>query len=272
MLDSPLRSIVFPTDFSAESRIAFVHALRIAVAARGILHLLHIGDPGESHDWSLYPHVRETLAGWGMIEAGASEEAVEERLGVHIRKAHVKADDPVAGILSYLALHQCDLLVLAAHAGGLKRLLVGSVSEAAARAAHAPALFLRDGQKGFVDPDTGEMALRRILAPIAATPDAGPFWRWLSHVAPLLDPTCRMRLLHVGEAAPRIDGAPAVELRRGPVTETILAVAEELGADLIAMPTRGRHGWVEALTGRVSAGVIHAADRPVLVFPGEASG
>src|SRR5215469_2990726 len=37
-----IRSIVHPTDFSDLSAAAFAHALRIALAARSKLHLLHV--------------------------------------------------------------------------------------------------------------------------------------------------------------------------------------------------------------------------------------
>jgi len=273
MTDDYFRSIVFPTDFSPQSGAAFAHALRIAVAARGFLHLLHIGGAGEPHDWSQFPQVRETLAAWGMIEAGVSEEAVAAQLGCDIRKAHVKAHDPVNGIRSYLELHRCDLLILATHASALQRLLLGSTAEAAAQAAGTPALFLRDGQKGFVDAGTGEMRLRLVLMAVDSTDAAEPAYLWLSRAAARLDPACRIRLLHVGEAAPRLGlSAPAVELRHGPVAETIIDHAREIGADLIAMPTSGLQGWTQALKGSVSAKVIHGADQPVLVIPAEALG
>jgi hypothetical protein len=50
----------------------------------------------------------------------------------------------------------------------MRRIFKGSLAEATARLAHAPALFLRDGQEGFVDEDTGKIRLTRVLMPIAA--------------------------------------------------------------------------------------------------------
>jgi nucleotide-binding universal stress UspA family protein len=47
--------------------------------------------------------------------------------------------------------------------------LQGSVAEAAARRAHAPALFLLEDQRGFVDRETGAISLKTILLPIDGT-------------------------------------------------------------------------------------------------------
>ncbi len=45
-------------------------------------------------------------------------------------------------------------------------LLHQSVAEEIARRAPIPTLFLQEGKKGFVDTESGELSLRRILFPI----------------------------------------------------------------------------------------------------------
>ena len=56
-MSANLQSIVHPTDFSDLSADAFVHALRIALAAKTTLYLLHVETNHESKRWSL-PHGR----------------------------------------------------------------------------------------------------------------------------------------------------------------------------------------------------------------------
>jgi nucleotide-binding universal stress UspA family protein len=57
-------------------------------------------------------------------------------------------------------------------------------------------------------------------------------------------------------------------LREGSAIDEILDLAEEIGADLIVMGSRG-HGPVERIVvGSVSEGVVHHARRPVLVVRG----
>ncbi len=79
--------------------------------------------------------------------------------------------------------------------------------------------------------------------------------------------------MHVGSKSPvvRDEAGHAmdlpIELRAGPVVETILAVAREVSADLIAMPTAGHHGVFDALRGSVTERVLHHASCPVLAVP-----
>jgi len=51
----------------------------------------------------------------------------------------------------------------------------------------------------------------------------------------------------------------------GPVVMTILDVADDEDADLIAMASHGRSGLSRVFYGSVSAGVLHRVDRPLLL-------
>jgi nucleotide-binding universal stress UspA family protein len=52
----------------------------------------------------------------------------------------------------------------------------------------------------------------------------------------------------------------------GPVVAGILEVAERESADLIAMASHGRTGLGRVFYGSVAAGVLHKADRPLLLI------
>lgn len=54
-------------------------------------------------------------------------------------------------------------------------------------------------------------------------------------------------------------------VEQGPVVRTILEVAERENADLVAMASHGRTGLGRVFYGSVAAGVLHAADRPILL-------
>jgi nucleotide-binding universal stress UspA family protein len=58
--------------------------------------------------------------------------------------------------------------------------------------------------------------------------------------------------------------------RRDDIAVDILAVADELDADVIVLGTRGRGGLKSLMLGSVSNAVLHHADRPVLVIPSPA--
>jgi nucleotide-binding universal stress UspA family protein len=83
-----------------------------------------------------------------------------------------------------------------------------------------------------------------------------------------------IHLLHVGTLAPTVQRAsPAavpvnVEVRQGDVVETILQTAAEIDTDLIAMPTAGHDGILDALRGSTTERVLRHACCPVLAMPG----
>jgi hypothetical protein len=99
-----LQSIVHPTDFSDFSVDAFVHALRIALAAKTKLYLLHVETGHQSKWWSL-PHVRYTLGLWKLMTEDMTEKhpqaAIEAKLGIRVVKVSLDRRDPVHGILVF---------------------------------------------------------------------------------------------------------------------------------------------------------------------------
>jgi nucleotide-binding universal stress UspA family protein len=63
------------------------------------------------------------------------------------------------------------------------------------------------------------------------------------------------------------DAEPAAVEAKGRVADTILRVARERDAAAIVVGSRGLGGVRSALLGSVAAGLIHDADRPVVVVP-----
>jgi nucleotide-binding universal stress UspA family protein len=264
----PFKSILHPTDYSESGEVAFAHALRLAVAARSALHVLHVGAPGEA-DTGRFPSASDLLAKWRMLDESAPPEAIERDLGVACSKTVLDSDDVAGAISSFAESRHCDLLVLLTHGSSwMGRLLKGSVAEASARLTHAPALFLREGDHGFVDVRTGKIRLHRILMPVAANVTPMHAWGLASAVARTLDPLVEFHLLHVGDTLPTFGNMlPYVELKRGPVLETIVETAERLRPDLIVMATTGHHDLFDDLRGSTTERVMRLAPCPVLAIP-----
>jgi nucleotide-binding universal stress UspA family protein len=272
---SRMRHIFHPTDQSPESRDAFVHALRLAVAARGRLSLLRL-QMGGSATGDGGPGVRRTLEQWGLLPPGSPRDALGG-LGLEVSKAVSETPDPVHAALAYLRTHPADLIVLAGGSSdGRARWLQRAVSEPIAREARQLALFLPYDVTGFVSGRDGSVTLRNLLVPIAHHPEPSPALEAACRVARLLGcEGARVTLLYVGEA----DDAPAVSppadstcvweriARPGDPVETILDTAEERLADLVVMPTAGKHGFLDLLRGSTTERVLRRARRPVLAVP-----
>lgn len=73
-------------------------------------------------------------------------------------------------------------------------------------------------------------------------------------------------LVKVAESLRETGIAVEIVVRFGEPAETILAAAEEIGADLIALATHGRSGLGRVVHGSVATWVVRHTDVPVLVL------
>ena len=268
-------SVLHPTDFSEGSKVAFCHALKVALQARSGLTLLHVSTDGNSA-WSDFPGVRETLEKWGLIEKGSPKAAVVN-LGIGVRKMIAQKKDPVKAVLGYLDEHPAELIVLATHQRrGSARWLNSSVAEPISRHATEMTLFISGDSRGFVSAEDGSVSLQNVLVPIAPKPRAQPALEAAARLVQGLN--CAQgtfHLLHVGDP----DSAPAVrtpdvpgwdwqhEVRGGEVIQTIIDVSEQTRSDLIVMATDGRNGFLDGLRGSHSERVVRLAGVPLLTVP-----
>ena len=65
------------------------------------------------------------------------------------------------------------------------------------------------------------------------------------------------------------DMVPYIDVEQGPVVRTILDIADRESADIVAMASHGRTGLARVFYGSVAAGVLAAADRPLLIVRAE---
>jgi len=246
--------IAYATDLSGDDQAAFVHASALAAAGGARLVTLY-GDTAGGEAARL-PEAAVLAARWGRSIAH------EQR-----RCAGAGA---AGAVLEALGELQPGLVVLGSHGRhGLAALLHGSVGEAIARRIEVPALVVPNHSRGFVDPATGAIELRRIVIPAG---DAIEGARGLAaarlFVALAGARDARLQILHVGDEDPRLaELGVEVTRERGKLEEAIVDVARAYGASLIAMPTRGHDGIGDALLGSHTERVIREAGCPVLSIP-----
>ena len=218
--------------------------------------------------------MRDLLVRWKMLGEDMPYDRWESELDMQVSSVSVAARSARAGILAFLEDRPCNLVVLATNEHkALARWLDVSVHAGVLRQMRTMSLFLREGAKRFVDGETGALALKRILMPIDSALPSILAIRRVEAMIKLVGSEASLQLLHVGERAPELaneQGGPLglpIVLRTGPVVDTILRAADDLKADVIAMPTSGRHGLLDAVRGSTSARVLDDAQWPLLAVP-----
>jgi nucleotide-binding universal stress UspA family protein len=261
-----IRTIVHPTDFSDASATAFAHALRIVLAAKSALYLVHVTESDSFEDG--FPHVRQALSRWNLMNKDENPEAVG-RLGIKVSKVGLESETPLGGLFDFLDDHPTDLIVIATHGrDGIDHLLHGSIAEELSRRAKVATLFIPPTARGFVDQGTGKIHLSRVLVPVDHSPPSEVLGNIRAFVRTMNELDATIELMHVGETAPQIieDGAALpVALHTGDPVTAILAAAEQV--DLIAMPTKGHDGILDALRGSTTERVVRHSPCPVLAIP-----
>ena len=272
--------IVHPSDFSKSSRVAFAHALKIALQSNGGIGAVHvqrhkIGSERDVH-WTDFPGVRATLARWKILPADAKPEDVAS-LGLRVKKVLNNETDPLEAMVTYCEEHPPDLLVLATHQrDGLSRWLHKAVAEPLARRSRAMTLFVPESAGGFVSPANGAVTLRRILIPVDHAPNAQAALEEAYFLASGLDRRgVVFKLLHAGTDK----GMPTLYLPHQPgwrweerlvpgdPVERILKEAADWSPDLIVMATQGHMDFLDALRGSTSERVLRGVHCPVLAVP-----
>jgi nucleotide-binding universal stress UspA family protein len=267
MQSSPVFRVLHPTDFSAASQAAFVHALKLAFAAGAELDLLHVSPTRGAPDWAEFPGIRQTLRRWGVQSKGR----------LRISKIVAVDRNPVRATLEYMRGHTTDLVVLATHQRrGTDRWLHKGAAEPIARESGTMTLFLPRRGEGFVSPEAGGVSLRRVLVPVDHTPGPQAAAETVESLAKGLG--CgggTARILHIGDER----GMPEVRLphpsvcrwertaRPGDPIDEIAAVATEWAADLIVMTTEGHAGVLDALRGSTTERILRRTSCPVLAVP-----
>ncbi|GJL49675.1 MAG: hypothetical protein NPIRA01_09020 [Nitrospirales bacterium] len=273
------RRIFHPTDCSTESKVAFIHALKMAESTGAELQIFHSEESEEKKTlavWDDFPQVRTTLTQWEKRQDDP-ERNLSERRGFHVEKVLVYSANAKNSILRYLRDKPSDLIVLTTHHRHNFSLRSSyGIAEAIASESGIMTLVVPPGCQGFVSPVDGTVTLNRILIPITSTPAPQPAVDVASAMAQRLgNSEGAFTLLHVGHE----EDMPKVKLpvhpgwtwdtviRSGQVAEEILSEDAEQSFSLIIMATRGHQNFLDAILGTTTECVMHQAWCPVLVLP-----
>src|SRR5216110_3452912 len=128
-----IRSILFPTDFSAVANSAFPLALAVAAQYDAIVQSVHIASGGD-------PHITETSRyEFPAVPTGTSSVRVIETI------VPKDSEDPAQVIMRQAEQRGCDLIVMASHGrSDVAQFFLGrSVAEQVARDSRIPTIIAR---------------------------------------------------------------------------------------------------------------------------------
>jgi len=291
-----IQTILWPTDFSDDSRHALEHAVAIARWYSARIVALHAYSPVMME----VPALAGTGAGSDAPDSSRAaafrlrEEVASWRTGVDISVDVV--DRPAAkAIVEYASQKPVDLVVIGTHgASGFEHLVLGSVTEKVLRRSNRPVLTvppraqvtsslpfkriicptdfssssLAALQAAFSLAEEGDAAL--MLLHVLEDPDENelfvPRTYDVHHHRELREQHVTQHLASLVPDSAREWASPRIRVVAGKPYEEILRVAHEENADLIVIGVQGRSPMDLMVFGSTTNQVVRRATCPVLTI------
>jgi nucleotide-binding universal stress UspA family protein len=294
-----LRLIIVPLDGSAFGELALPLAIRIAERQRAELELVHVYETlppylvqgAPPFDPALDEELKKDRASY----ISAVAEWLRRSTSAPVMATLLEGVEVAPTLTEHIKARHADLVTMTTHGrSGLSRLWLGSVASDVVRHSVAPVLLNRPDESS--SRHTPAPPFKRVLIPLDGSPADDEA---IDHVLAVAgDPGVEITLMHVIVPIVYLSDPPQVALvtelqletgaetyldevakRIRPrgfhvttrvVTHTqparaILEMADEWGADLIAMETHARSGLERVLLGSVTDKVMRASRVPVLV-------
>lgn len=292
------RQLMVPLDGSTFAETALPLALTISHKTGAGVHLVMVLEPVSSFAYEGWGAAAEE---WSQAYLRDVAERVAGQAGGEITTALLNGHT-VDLLQEEATARGADLVVMATHGrGALSRVWIGSVADGFVRRADRPVLLVRPDEEA-ASPTEFHEALSTLLVPLdgsevsesalAHAVEFGELFDAAYHLtrvvsypfdfgSPYLPATVQMNQQLVDEA--RRAGAEYLEtqadtLRRRGLNVTtsvvvdpqaahaVLAEAEAVGTDAIAMATHGRSGIGRALLGSTADKVLRGTRSPVLLY------
>jgi nucleotide-binding universal stress UspA family protein len=296
--------ILLATDGSREAELAARVAADLVQKTHSELHVAHafgidpVGPPvyPEATNLQSVEYEAEVEEGQRISEQRAREILQEEAekvrsAGCQVTEEHLIEGRIAPGIIGLAEEIGAGLIVVGSRGrGGIRRALMGSVSDSVVRHAHSPVLVVREDESESddlpgsillaVDGSEEASAAARAAVELAERTDSELHLVHVGEVKPVFHPERRgylARYEELQEVARRLleEQVEEVEsaggtisrahLRMGRPDEEIVVLGEELGASLIVTGSRGLGGMRRALMGSASDSIVRHAHCPVLV-------
>ncbi len=287
------KKILCPMDFSELSDLALKYAVLGAREFDAELMVLH------AHFFELPKYFTPQNAKALFADLQAVEKKILNSLKRHVREIlgsmpdDIKLDfrvldhHPVESIMTSIKKEACDLIVMGTHGlRGIKRFLMGSITESVVRESTVPVFTIRQKIHDFIDVQQPEMTpkIKRVLCPWDLNPTSRLAFDVAVSVAARFN--AGLTLLHIQEDAEGADidaiqdrieslagdihNQPCpieIKMRRGNSAEQIVKHALEHEEDMIVLGAVHKSFLEDTFLGRTTELVMRHAPVPVLITP-----
>lgn len=276
-----MKTILVPFDFSPEANNAFEFAKDLAIKSKCRLKMIHIVELPTSQSFNTMGEVNiadNEMNRVFMIELVEKRKQQMEVLKERYKDAEFEFSsrivfgNPYAGISAEVTDIQADLVIMGSKgSSGMEELLIGSNTEKVVRHSKCPVITVKGTVKAddlrkivfasdFEDEDENIIFELKKLQSLLGAEVTLVKINTPSLFENSKDSKARIRKFVEKQGLRNIN----VEIYNSSSEEEgIIEYAEEIGADMIAMATHGRTGFMHLISGSIAEDVVNHAKRPV---------
>ncbi len=154
-----IKNVLYSTDLSQNSHIAFRYAVHLAKITGADIHLLHVLERlSDDAAFALQTYIQDDKKRHEVIEERvekardrlehrqnafwAEQTAEDRKVRDQIKSVTVCESYPAEEILKLAKAHNCDLIVMGSHERGMSHTFLGSVAKSVLRRSHVPTLIV----------------------------------------------------------------------------------------------------------------------------------
>jgi len=290
--------ILVPLDTSELAEVALPYAEQMAGRLGSEITLMSVShSAGEKEQRVFRSYIQETVA----VTKERANRYLEKPTGQDVKvESAILVGNPAEEIVDYAERENIDVIVMATHGrSGIGRWALGSVADKVLRATERPVVLIR--AKGARSDMLKKGVFKRALVPLDGSKESEAVIPYIEELASMLG--AEVTLLQVlavvyhvyisGDAPAQVPYTEEemkplkasaesylekvgsglrgkgvttkCQVRVGAAGHEIIRLADEIGADIVAMSTHGRSGVGRLVFGSVAEKVVRTGNTPVLL-------